>query len=103
MDIPDEMMHFSIHKHEFALLPKKLQAAILEYEGIEFYKDGLKKGKKFNKVKEFKRLVKEFSKRVEKSKGKEDNIQCIMIDQMIELLQRMLLRDFKQLKLEKIL
>jgi hypothetical protein len=103
MDMPDEMMRFSIHFHEFSLLNAKLQKAFKEYEDIEFYPNGTKNGKPLDKVKEFKRVLKEFVKQVEKCKGEEDNIQCIMIDQMLELMRRMMLKDFKKLKLEKIL
>jgi hypothetical protein len=101
MDFPDEMIRCSIHEHEFKQLSKTKKALLEEYRDIEFYPQGLKKGKKFDKVKEFKRLIREY---IKHTKDKpENNIECIVIDQMQELLERMMAHHVRKLGLEKLL
>lgn len=101
MDFPDEMIRCSIHEHEFKQLPKTKKALLEEYRDMEFYPQGLKKGKKFDKVKEFKRLIREY---IKQTKDKpENNIECIVIDQMKELLERMMAHQVRKLGLEKLL
>jgi hypothetical protein len=101
MDFPDEIIRCSIHEHEFNQLPKTKKALLEEYRDIEFYSKGLKRGKKFDKVKEFKRLLREY---VKHTKDKpENNTECMIIDQMQELLERMMAHHIRKLGLEKLL
>ena len=95
----DEFKYFSIHKNEFEKLPVKIQKAFQLHENIEFYPAE----KNINKVEEFKKVVMEYTKHIKKSKGKESNIECLMIDQMIELLQKMMAAEVRQLNLKNIL
>jgi hypothetical protein len=98
----DEIVHISIHKDEIKREPKRVQKFIEDFSDLEFYPSGLKKGKKFDKVKEFKRLLKELVKVRAKYKGEENNIECIVYDQLLELLDRMMLKDLRRLELEKL-
>lgn len=102
-DFTDELIRFTIHEYDFERLPKKLKASIEEYRDIELYPGGLKRGKKFDKPTEFKRLIKEYLKEIKKNKGEESNIECMIASQMIELLQRMMAYDIRKLGLEKLL
>lgn len=95
----DEYKYFSIHLDNFKRLSKKTQKELLEHENIELYPAE----KNVNKVEEFKRVVKEYIKHIKKNKSKESNIECIMIDAMIELMQKMMASEVRQLKLEKLL
>jgi hypothetical protein len=102
-DFVDEIVHISIHKDDIKRQPKRIQKFIDEFRNIEFYESGLRKGKKLNKVAEFKRLIKELKKVRDKNKGEESNVECIVYDQMIELLGRMMLKDLRKLNLDKLL
>jgi hypothetical protein len=101
-DFVDELMHFTIHEEEFDKLPKKIKEAFKEHQDIEFYPQGKKQGKDFDKVKEVKRLIKEYMKEIKKNKGKESNVECIIIDQLLELLNRMMAHDMRKVGLEKL-
>lgn len=101
-DFLDEIIHISIHKDEVKHEPKEVQKFIKDNSDLEFYPGGLKKGKKFDKIKEFKRLLKELEKVRAKHKGEENNIECIVYDQLLELLDRMMLKDLRKLGLEKL-
>jgi hypothetical protein len=101
-DFVDEIIHISIHKDEVKHEPKLVQKFIKDNSDMEFYPGGLKKGKNFDKVKEFKRLLKELVKIRAKHNGEENNIECIVYDQLLELLDRMMLKDLRKLDLEKL-
>jgi len=98
----DDIIHISVHKEEVERLPKTVQKFVNDYSNVEFYPEGLKKGKKFNKVKEFKRLLKELESVRSKNNGEESNIECIVYDQLQELMQRMLLSELRELNLERL-
>lgn len=95
-----EFKNFRIHEHEFKQLPKKLQKAFLEHESMEFYP---KTRAPVNPVKELKRLIKEYKNTVMKYDGVETNAECIIIDQILELMGKMYAHEIRQLKLEKLL
>lgn len=99
----DEMIHCSIHEHEFKQLTKKQQALFEEYRNIEIYQGGLKRGKPFDKVEEVKRLIKEYAKEIKKNKGKESNTECMILGQLLELLNRMMAYEIRKLDLGKLL
>lgn len=99
----DEMIHCSIHEHEFKQLTKKQQALFEEYRNIEMYQDGLKRGEPFDKVEEAKRLIKDYNKEIKKNKGKESNTECMIVGQLLELLGRMMAYEIRKLDLGKIL
>lgn len=98
----DEIIHISIHKDEVKHEPKAVQKFIKDNSDMEFYPGGLKKGKNFDKIKEFKRLLKELEKIRAKHNGEENNIECIVYDQLLELLDRMMLHELRKLGLEKL-
>jgi hypothetical protein len=102
MNFLDEIIHISIHKDEVKHEPKRVQKFIKDNSDIEFYPGGLKKGEDFDKIKEFKRLLKELQKVRKQHKGEENNIECIVYDQLLELLDRMMLHDLRKLNLEKL-
>lgn len=95
----DDYKFISIHESEIKLLKKPIRQFIEEYSSIEFYP----KEKNVDKVKEFKRVIKQYLKEIKKNKGKESNPECIMITQMIELLQKMMAHQVRELQLEKLL
>jgi hypothetical protein len=101
-DFVDDLIHISVHKDEVKHESKEVQKFIKDNARVEFYPGGLKKGKKFDKVKEFKRLLKELEKVRKKHKGEESNIECIVYDQLMELMGRMMLHDLRKLELEKL-
>jgi len=101
-DFVDEIIHISIHKDEVKHEAKLVQEFIKDNADMEFYPGGLKKGKNFDKVKEFKRLLKQLVKVRAKYKGEENNIECIVYDQLLELLDRMMLKDLRRLELERL-
>lgn len=95
-----EFKNFRIHEHEFKQLPKKIQKAFLEHESIEFYP----KSKQIkDPVKELKRLIKEYNKIIKKYKGVETNSECIVIDQMLEVMSKMYAYQIRKLNLSKLL
>lgn len=102
-DFTDQLIYFSIHEDELVKLTKKERKFLEQFKLIEFYKDGKKKGKKFDKVKEFKRIIMNMIEIRGRHEGKESNIECICLDQLNELLRRMMLKDVRRLELEKIL
>lgn len=99
----DQFRYYDIHEDDYRLLPAKVRNAIDAYENIDFYRAGLKNGKKVNKVKEFKRVVRNYLKVIKKHNGDESNIECILIGQLIELLKRMPAADVRKLKIENLL
>lgn len=103
MNLLDEYTYISIHRSEIPLLSKAVQKFIGEYADIEFYPNGLKSGKKFNKVTEFKRLIRELANVRKNHGGKESNVECLVYDQLRELMSRMMLRERRKLNLERIL
>lgn len=103
MSILDEFVRINIHKEEIKNFPKNIQTFINSNSCIEFYPNGLKKGKPFNKVVEFKRLIKEIDKIRKKNNGKESNEECIVYDMLQELFLKMMLSELRKLKLENIL
>jgi thymidylate synthase len=102
-DFVDELMHFTIHEDDFKQLPKKIKEVFEENRDIEFYPQGLKQGKNFDKVKEVKRLIKQYVKEIKKYDGQESNVECIIIDQILELLNRMMAHDMRKVGLEKLI
>jgi hypothetical protein len=103
MSFVDEIIHISIHKDEVKHESKAVQKFIEDNSDMEFYPGGLKKGKKFDKPKEFKRLLKELIKVRAKHNGEENNIECIVYGQLLELLDRMMLSDLRKMDLEKLI
>lgn len=99
----DQFRNYNIHEMNYQELPERVRKHLDKYEGIEFYTAGLKNGKKFNKVKEFKRLIKVQQRVIKSHKGEESNTEGIVIDQLIELLRRMPAKDVRALQLEKLL
>lgn len=99
----DDYIHISIHRSELKLLDRKICKFIEEYRVLEMYRDGKKKGKKFDKTKEFKRLIAAMLKARANNNGKESNEECHYLAQMIELLQKMMLYEFRKLEIEKLL
>jgi hypothetical protein len=95
----DEVKEFSIHEDDYARLPKSVKKVLDDYETIRFYP----KGKVKDKVKEFKKVLKQYTKEIQKNDGEESNIECIMIDQMLQLMQKMFAHEIRSLKLEKLL
>lgn len=95
----EEFKTFSIHNDDFKRLSKKTIKEISEHEQIEFYPPG----KCTNKVVEFKKVLKEYLTVIKKNKGQESNIECILIDQMNELISKMYAHEVRELKLEKLL
>lgn len=102
-DFLDELIHFTIHEHEFKQLSKTKKAFIEDFRDLEFYPNGLKQGKKFDKVEEAKRLIKNYKDSIKRHKGVEDNEECMILGQLLELLNRMMATDIRKLKLEKLL
>ena len=88
--------------YETDTYPRRIVKFIKDNSDMEFYPGGLKKGKNFDKIKEFKRLLKELVKIRAKHKGEENNIECIVYDQLLELLDRMMLHELRKLALEKL-
>jgi len=99
----DEYIHIAIHKSELKQLDKTIREFIAEYRVLEVYRNGKKKGKKFDKTKEFKRLIAAMEKERIKNKGEESNLECHYSGQMVELLQKMMLHEIRKLELEKLL
>jgi hypothetical protein len=64
---------------------------------IEFYGE---EGAKDN-IKEFKRLKESLNKEIEKNNGEESNVECIMVDQLVELLSKMKLQEIRELNIFK--
>ena len=95
----DDYKFISIHESEIKLLKKPIRQFIEEYSSIEFYP----KEKNVDKVKEFKRVIKQYLKEIKRNNGKESNPECIMITQMVELLQKMMAYQVRELQLEKLL
>lgn len=102
-DFLDELIHITIHEHDFKRLAKTKRALLEEYRDLEFYPNGLKNGKKFDKVAEAKRLIKNYKDSIKRHKGVEDNEECMILGQLLELLNRMMATDIRKLKLEKLL
>jgi hypothetical protein len=102
-DFLDELVHFTIHENDLKQLPKNLQDFVWEYHDIEMYHNGLKRGKKFDKVAEAKRLIKEYCKVIRKNKGQESNEECMIISQLTELINRMMAYQIRELRLDKLL
>ena len=98
----DEMIHIAIHESELPHLPKRVRQFIEEYSSIQVYQGGLKKGKKFDKIKEFKRVIKAMLRERKKNKGQESNYECHLAGNLAELFERMMLHEIRRLKLEKL-
>jgi len=103
MSTMDEYIHISIHKSELRWLNETVREFIEEYRALEMYRNGKKKGKKFDKTKEFKRLIAAMAKERAKNKGEESNAECHYSGQMAELFQKMMLAEIRKLELEKLL
>lgn len=105
----DELIHITIHEHEYKRLPKAVKAFVDENRDLEFYpksgREEYKKrhGKEFNRVEEFKRVVKEYIEEIKNNKGAESNVECMMLDQMVELLKKMMAYEVRQLDLGKLI
>lgn len=95
----DEYKFISIHESEVKLLTKPVRQFIEDYSFVEFYP----KERNVDKVKEFKKLIRKYIKEIKKNKGKESNPECIMISQMVELLQKMMAHQVRKLHLEKLI
>lgn len=102
-DFTDQFLFFSVHDDEWKKLSKEEKKLLNQFRSIEFYPNGLRNGKKFNKAKEFLRVVREMNKIRYENNDKESNIECAHIDQLTELLKRMMLSDIRRLKLDKLL
>jgi len=99
----DEYIHISIHKSELAALDKAARKFVEDYRILEMYPNGRKKGKKVNKVIEIQRLITAMVKIRAEHKGYESNEECHYLAEIIELLQKMMLYEARDLHLEKLL
>ena len=102
-DIMDGFKHYTIHEDEYRQLSRKDKDFLDGYQNIEFYENGMKNGKRIDKVKEFKRVVKEMVKIRDKNLGEQSNLECMHIDLLVELLRKMMLTDVRKLHFEKLL
>lgn len=102
-DFLDEILHFSIHEHDFNNLTKKEQDFLNFYRDLEFYPKSKKKGKKIDKVVEFKKCVNEYLETITLNDGNDSNEECMIIQKMVELLNKMMVMQVRQLKLEKLI
>ena len=96
----DELIHLTVHQDHLEFLPDSIHTFIEQYRDIEFYPNGLKRGKPFDKVKEAKEIIKSY---VEKVKESEDNVECLIVGQLFELFNRMSAKEIRELHLEKLL
>lgn len=100
--VPEETIHISIHPTQLKELPKEIRKAFLDHQAIEFYPKGKKRGKKINKADEFKQQVYKYLEEIENNKGEESNVEALIVDCMIELLQKMSLSDIRNLNLKRL-
>jgi hypothetical protein len=111
MSLQDEYIRITIHPSELDRIqktPNSLFAELIgpfvdEYADIEFFPKGKKNGKPINKIKEFKKALKELVKVRKENKGKQSNIECLVYDKLFELLHRMDLKQLRKLNLEKLI
>jgi hypothetical protein len=99
IDFPDEYKVFKVHNFDYNRLTQPQKNFLQEYETIEFYPNGRKHGKKIDKVKELLARNKERLRLQKKHKNKESNEECICVEIMLELMNRMLLKDFRRIKI----
>ena len=99
----DEFTNISIHDSELEHLSKPIQKFIEENARVQIYPKGLKRGKPYNKVLEVKRLIKEMVEVRAKNKGRESNTECMIVSSICEILDKMMLQEFRKLSLEKLL
>ena len=101
--IMDEFIVYQLHEEDYNRLPHVVKTVMSEYEQIEFYPDGKKSGKNFDKSKEFISIVKKYKKLIKDKKGEESNEEGICVEVMTQLLSTMMLSDVRKLNLEKLL
>jgi hypothetical protein len=101
VDFPDEMKTFRVHISDFNRLTQPQKNFLMQFETIEFYPGGRKHGKKIDKVKELIARNKERIRLQKKHKNKESNEECICVDIMIELMSRMILKDFRRIQISE--
>jgi hypothetical protein len=94
----DEIKRFSIHEHEYNQLPEKFKAKLSEYEDLDYFAGKMPK----NRVPLFKKHLKTYADLVKKNK-KVTNEECITLDIIFYLLDRMFADDIRKLKLERLL
>jgi hypothetical protein len=94
----DELMHFTIHEHEFNQLPIKTQEAFKEFEDVGYGWVLVK-----DRPAKFRELLRKYIIQVKKHKGKESGQECITLDCMIYLLEHMNAKEIRKLKLHKLL
>jgi hypothetical protein len=94
----DELMHFTVHEHEFKQLPVKIQKAFKEHEDLVCDWLLVK-----NRPAMFKKLLKDYLKQIKKHKGEESNAECMTLGFMIYLLDHMNAQEVRKLNLEKLL
>jgi hypothetical protein len=97
VDSSDEYKVFRVHLFDYNRLTQPQKNFLQEYETIEFYPNGRKHGKKIDKVKELLARNKERLRIQKKNKNKESNEECICVSIMLELMERMLLKDFRRI------
>jgi hypothetical protein len=100
MDKPhlDELMHFTIHEHEFNQLPEDIQKAFKEHEDCDL--SFLLGDDRAERAKD---LIKKYVKVIKKHKGKETNEECITLDFFMYVLAHMNAQEIRKLNLEKLL
>lgn len=79
----NDFITLNIHRTEIPHLDDATKKFVEDHAQIEFYPNGLKKGKSFDKTNELKTLVDQFKQR------NDENIKCLIFDQFVEVLNRM--------------
>lgn len=95
----NEIKKFSIHEHEYEKLPKNVKKILENYEDIDFFKEKEIK----NYPVKFKSLLKKYLEEIKLNDGKESIGECITLDMLLQLLDRMFAHEIRKLKLEKLL
>lgn len=101
--VMDEFITYRLHEGDEKRLPSLVKTIMSEYKEIQFYPEGKKKGKKFDKVVEFKKLLKRYKSVIKSNDGIESNQEGICVDMMVQLFSTMMLSDIRKLKLERLL
>lgn len=101
MDFLDESVHLTIHKDVLKTYAGSVPVMnfVKEFSDMEFYPGGMKNGKPVKKILELKRLTNELVKIRKKNKGKESNVECMIYDQIQELLRKMMLKDLRKVSI----
>jgi hypothetical protein len=95
----DEMMHFSIHEHEFKQLPKTIQQRFKEYEDL----DQSWLLRENDRAATVKKLIKKYVAVIEKNKGSETNEECHYLGSIVYMLEHMYAWEVRKLEFGKLL